>query len=446
MSETENTKDPETLVELLKELKSVNQTVQTLKSQNDSLNSKYDSLQSLILEETMSDKSDPRVPAHTVPDFAANSKFSHILTASQPVNSSSSRLLTPAFTSAAAGSLGSTLSKPVNVSSVVPKPVVSSDSQDSPAPKRVKKKKPKKHRKKKKFHHRSSSSSSSSSDSEDSDVHMKQLLDGYDQAKPRYLEDKTTGPIHDGLARLLENWFWTPFTTDEVKDLLLKPVRPSNADALIPCRINEAVFYNILGGGANKDQHLRFVQNAFVKACQPLALVWSKLIQVENFFNSHDEECSFDLSKDLHVDFHELRTQLDLSLRLMGVANSQMVLHRRESLASFLNPDFSKLCKPHVKFNQWMFGSDFKTLLQDTIRENQLIKKGQTKPKGSQSQGQQQNNFLGSKKGFRRFQRRGKQFGSKSQNKSEGGFNKGSTQNGSQQFQLQQKPNNKKSQ
>ena len=410
---------------LLQEIKSVNASVNSLKSQNEKLVTDYNELKALIVEDSASEPShQPVVPS--TPFLGVGS--------ARPNNSTPAHLLgvTPKRPS------GSPSGKPI---------VESSDSDGEPA-RPVKRKKSKKHKKKRSRRHSSSSSSSSSSSDESSHLmkkQMKELLDGYDTAKPRYLEDKTTDPIHDGLAKLLQTWFWTPFTTDEVKDLLLKPLHPSNAEALIPCRINEPVFYNLLGGGVNKDQPVRFIQNALVKACQPLASAWATIIKVESYFKSQNEQTAHELSDDLTLDFHQLRTQLDLSLRLLGVANSQMVLHRREILSGFLNPDFAKLCKPHVKFNQWMFGTDFKTLLQDTIRENQLIKKGQQKPK-AQPQGQQ--SFLGGKKNFRgRFQ--GKQSGSRFRTKKDNNYGKGSpgTSNYQQpQQSTSQKQPNKKSQ
>ena len=69
---------------------------------------------------------------------------------------------------------------------------------------------------------------------------------------------------------------------------------------------------------------------------------------------------------------------MDQGLRLLGIANSQMVVHRKEILSNFLNKDFKKICKSHVAFDQWMFGSNLKALLEDTVQVNKLVQ--QNKP------------------------------------------------------------------
>ena len=95
-------------------------------------------------------------------------------------------------------------------------------------------------------------------------------------------------------------------------------------------------------------------------------------------------DLSVTFSPTLSVDFQQLRKHMDQGLHLLGIANSQMVMHRKEVLSNFLNKDFKKICKSHVAFDQWMFGSNLKTLLEDTARVNKLVQ--QNKPTFSQQQ------------------------------------------------------------
>ena len=245
-------------------------------------------------------------------------------------------------------------------------------------------KKPKKKKLKKKKHHSSSSSDSSDHHSKVNEQ-MQEILDEYQSTKPKYLEDPVTSPIPDALANMLETWFWSVYSKDEVKAELSKPLRPSNASALIPTKINEAIFRSLSPQALSKDMPSRFIQNAFMKSSQPFALVWNTLIQLENHLKSVHSPLNFKFSDALDIDFQLLRKNMDQGLRLLGIANSQMVVHRKENLAQFLNKDFKKICKSHIAFDQWMFGSNLKTLLEDTARVNKLVQQNKPSPTTSKN-------------------------------------------------------------
>ena len=204
---------------------------------------------------------------------------------------------------------------------------------------------------------------------------MEELMDEYKATKLKYLEDPTTAPIQDCLAKMLETWFWTVYSKEEVKTELAKSLRPENAAALIPTRINEVIFRSLSAQALSKDMPSCFVQNAFMKASQPFAVVRSTLINLENFCKSHKMSCSTKFSDTFSVDFQFLRKQMDQGLCLLGMANSQIFVHRKEILSNFLNKDFKKICKSHVAFDQWMFGSNLKALLEDTVRVNKLVQR-----------------------------------------------------------------------
>ena len=269
------------------------------------------------------------------------------------------------------------------------------ESLHSPPPKKLKKSKKDKKKKKSKKSRKSSSSSSSDSDSEvEPDPQMQELMQEYQSSKPKYLEDPTTDDLPEPLAKTLETWFWSVYSKEEVKAELAKPLRPANAPALIPTRINEAVFRSISAQGLSHDMPSRFIQNAFMKAAQPISIVWSKLIALENHLKATGLDLKVDFTSNLSIDFRQLRKDLDQALRLIGIANSQMVVHRKETLSAFLNKDFKKICRSHIPFDQWMFSSNLKGLLEDTIRVNRLVQQNQ--PSSTSSQGKK---FFSPKRG-----------------------------------------------
>ena len=210
------------------------------------------------------------------------------------------------------------------------------------------------------------------------DQQMLELMQEYESSKLKYLEDPVTVSIQDPLANLLETWFWNIYSKDEAKTELAKPLRPGNALALIPTRINKAVFRSLNPQTLTKYLPSRFIHNDFMKASHPLAIVWSTLITLENHLKATNMSLQVQCNPGLTVDFVALQKQMDQGLRLLGIANSQMVVHCKETLSHFLNKDFKKLCKPHVPFDQWMFSSNLKTLLEDTIHVNCMVQ--QNKP------------------------------------------------------------------
>ena len=207
---------------------------------------------------------------------------------------------------------------------------------------------------------------------------MQELMQEYEITKPKYLEDPTTAPIQSPLAHTLETWFWSVYSKEEVKTELSKPLRPSNAMALIPTCINEPIFRSLSPQALNKDMPVRFIQNAFMKSSQPFAIVWEALIRLESHLKASKSSLSYKFSDTLSIDFQYLRKNMDQGLRLLGIANSQMVVHRKDTLSQYLNKDFKKICKSHIPFDQWMFGSNLKALLEDTARVNKLVQ--QNKP------------------------------------------------------------------
>ena len=115
-----------------------------------------------------------------------------------------------------------------------------------------------------------------------------------------------------------------------------------------------------------------------------------------------------------------MRQLLDLALRLLGMANSQLAIHRRSKLKQHLAPGFHRLCEDHIPFNQWMFGGNIKVTIDDTLKINRMVDNAnKTLGSGSKFQygkkpclerrdGQYQNHRRGFFRGGRKFFRRGR--------------------------------------
>ena len=181
-------------------------------------------------------------------------------------------------------------------------------------------------------------------------------------------------PIPELLTKILESWFWGHYSSTEIKNEQDKTRRPSNADAVIPVQINEELYHSISPDGKFLDRPFRYIQNALGKGAQPLVSVWYKIIQCQNILKKQnpDKSCTFTVGH-LHIDFAELRELLVLSLRLIGMASSQLAIQHRLDLGNFVAPGFHKLCEEHVPFTRWMFTENVKTQIEDTSKINRMV-------------------------------------------------------------------------
>ena len=116
---------------------------------------------------------------------------------------------------------------------------------------------------------------------------MDDIAAEYETTKPRVLEDATTDPMPQQLATTLEMWMWKCNNSDEIKKVQEKAYCCSNADALIPLRIEEEIFHALAPKGKALDARYRFIQNAFMKGCQPIANAWQKVITAITHLHRH---------------------------------------------------------------------------------------------------------------------------------------------------------------
>ena len=123
------------------------------------------------------------------------------------------------------------------------------------------------------------------------------------------------------------------------------------------------------------DARYRFIQNALGKGCEPLAIVWSKIITAITHLQRYrqDDNPYLMVTPNYSLDLQQLKSEMDLGLRLLGMANSQLALRRRFTLKRYLSPGFKRLCDEHNPISQWMFGGNIKATIEDTAKINKMI-------------------------------------------------------------------------
>ena len=84
----------------------------------------------------------------------------------------------------------------------------------------------------------------------------------------------------------------------------MEGTRPSDAQALIPLKIEEDLYHAIAPLGKALDTPFRYVQNALGKGLQPLATVWYKVIKCQPTLQkiNPDENTTIDIALGLHFD------------------------------------------------------------------------------------------------------------------------------------------------
>ena len=96
------------------------------------------------------------------------------------------------------------------------------------------------------------------------------------------------------------------------------------------------------------------------------------------------------VTPELSLDLQQIKSELDLGIRLLGTANSQLGLHRRLTLKRYLSPGFKRLCDEHHPLTQYMFGGNIKATIDDTTKINRMV---------AESQGSRGKPFLGRGRG-----------------------------------------------
>ena len=141
------------------------------------------------------------------------------------------------------------------------------------------------------------------------DKEMDAIATEYELTKPKILEDSTTDPMPQPLADTLETWFWKRYNTEEIKKAQEKAHRCNNATALIPLKMEEEVFHALDARGKTIDARYRFIQNAMMKGCQPIANVWQKIITGITHMQRHrkDDNPFLNFTPDFAVDIMQIK-------------------------------------------------------------------------------------------------------------------------------------------
>ena len=189
------------------------------------------------------------------------------------------------------------------------------------------------------------------------------LQQKYVDQGPKATDDITTDPIPPVLANILNIWFRSIFTNEEICAKLLLARRPSNATALKPIMINKEVYRSLSREDKERDRPLKCVANAVCKGSQPLVSLWCALTQGESKiqeFEKHQNSVNLPLPDGSVLPVTEIVGWLDLALQLLGIANIQISQKRRLDLRYKLAISAKDLANHSQPFTDFLFGNNIK--------------------------------------------------------------------------------------
>ena len=223
--------------------------------------------------------------------------------------------------------------------------------------------------------------------------------------------DKQTDPLSSDIAAALQNFFWHIHSGKEIVAKLQECERPSNCDALKPLQINEEVKRAMDKSDKTKDSHMHYICNALAKAGQPLAILWSELLDAKFIIQqeqslSKDDEKIIKTSSGHEINLSYWTDLIKLGLQVLGMASVQCNQKRRHDLKYKLVPAAKELADRDQPLGPELFGENLKEHYKQ-IQEVAKLTTFTTSNKKKQQQKRAQNpphpydqNFLGNTGGY----------------------------------------------
>ena len=164
-------------------------------------------------------------------------------------------------------------------------------------------------------------------------------------------QDEKGPPVEEKLAKMASRRYEAPIALTRVKDLQAKYRAPENVKAICIPKVNGEVWQKLAQPGnrpiKGRDFKLSNVQRSIVGASSALLLMMEALT-VSSRANGKPID-----TKDM------FKIGLD-ALSLLGHANYETSMRRRESLRSVLRHDLAPvLCSPDIPVTQLLFGNEF---------------------------------------------------------------------------------------
>lgn len=162
-------------------------------------------------------------------------------------------------------------------------------------------------------------------------------------------QESLSADIDSTLANTVTEIFRNGMEDDQYQNMLKSEAlaRPSNCDGLTVVKCNQLVWDLISPSARTTDKKLQNVETSVVKSATILAKLVDKFAKVEKkLSDSCNEDCSYVIDN------------INDAMALLGHANRQINVTRKDLLKPELRNEFTHLCNHQLPYTNQLFGDD----------------------------------------------------------------------------------------
>ena len=176
--------------------------------------------------------------------------------------------------------------------------------------------------------------------------------------------DTTSKPVSAQLAAILDKSWSASLSDAKLKEKLAKYDRPENCGRLLAPKGNPEIWSRISNLGQRQDLKFVAVQKALASAGSALAKSTQALLVHRHLSPRTEDQVNSQWDT-------ILKSQID-ALALLGHANFQLSLRRREMLKPFLKQEYASLCSSQTAVSSLLLGDELKTKLAAIRASNRI--------------------------------------------------------------------------
>ena len=171
--------------------------------------------------------------------------------------------------------------------------------------------------------------------------------------------DEDYGPeLITQLAEVLNNILSKKLSEEKLKTRIDENPPPWNIPLLHPPRVNEAIWEVLKAGPRSSDIRMRKIQVRLTRGLVALARLADSLLSHKKKGTSPNLGAALDMALQ--------------SFTLVGNANYELSLRRRETLRTQLNPQYGRLCYQSTPITENLFGDDITKRVEDITKVQRL--------------------------------------------------------------------------
>ena len=179
------------------------------------------------------------------------------------------------------------------------------------------------------------------------------------------LDQKQGPPVNEQIAKIVQGLMREKLSDEVLTETQNRYNRPENCDCLTTTKVNHLIWDKLKPDTRSNDIKLQRVQSNLVKGLIPVVSIVQRLVDARD-----------KIPKDALDVAGLIRVATD-AIALIGAANFELNMRRRDNIKPELNEDYKHLCSSSVPFTESLFGndSDLSKQLKDLAEATKVSKK-----------------------------------------------------------------------